>query len=258
MSTPQTNALTYNGWVQEVANLAVMQTTTVNGIVQGVDASFNELIPGALNYAELRIQRDADLISLQNSNSYTLTAGNNYLTIPVSDFVTIQTIEITVNNVPTPLLPASKEFMQNVYGAGGTEGPPAYFAPYGGDRSTAGQTSNLFIVGPYPDSNYPVLVTGTMRMPSLYQNATQALANTAYTFISTWLPDLLIQASMIYVAQYQRNFSANSNDPQMPGSYENQYQALLKGTLTEESRKRLQAAAWTAYSPAPIASPTRG
>jgi hypothetical protein len=63
---------------------------------------------------------------------------------------------------------------------------------------------------------------------------------------------------MIYISQYQRNFAPTSNDPEMPGSYEAQYQALLKGAGVEVSRKKFQAAAWSSYSPAPVATPTRG
>ena len=51
---PSPTPLTYNAYVSEIANLAVMQTQTVSGVVQGVDASFNAMFPGILNYAESR------------------------------------------------------------------------------------------------------------------------------------------------------------------------------------------------------------
>jgi len=44
----------------------------------------------------------------------------------------------------------------------------------------------------------------------------------------------------------------------MAQTYESQYQALKASALVEENRKKFQAAAWTSYSPAPAASPTRG
>jgi hypothetical protein len=43
----------------------------------------------------------------------------------------------------------------------------------------------------------------------------------------------------------------------MSQSYESQYQALLKGALIEENRKKFEAAAWSSQSPSPVASPTR-
>jgi hypothetical protein len=78
------------------------------------------------------------------------------------------------------------------------------------------------------------------------------------TFVGTYLPDLFIMASMIYISAYQRNFGRANDDPQMAVTYESQYNALLKGAVVEEARKKFQAAGWTAYSPAQVATPTRG
>jgi len=68
----------------------------------------------------------------------------------------------------------------------------------------------------------------------------------------------MIMASMIYISAYQRNFGRQSDDPAMAQSYEGQYNALLKSALVEEVRKKYEAAAWTSYSPSPVATPTRG
>ena len=65
-------------------------------------------------------------------------------------------------------------------------------------------------------------------------------------------------ASMIYISAFQRNFGRQSDDPQMAQSYESQYQALLKGGMVEEYRKKFEAGGWTSMSPAVVASPTRG
>lgn len=253
-----TNALTYNLFVQQIADLAVVQTTTVNGVLQGVDDSFNALIPSMLNYSELRIQRDTDLLPLLTSQAYTLSAGNNILQIPVGDFVTLQTVGIVTGTSTMPLQPVSKEYIQNVWGDSSVTGPPLDFSMYGGDQATAGNTFTNVLFGPYPDLPYVVSVTGIQRMPSLYLSATPTLAGTATTFISAWLPDLLVMASMIYVTIYQRNFGMVSNDPQMGSSYEMQYENLLKGALVEEARKRYAASGWSSMSPALVATPSRG
>jgi len=78
------------------------------------------------------------------------------------------------------------------------------------------------------------------------------------TFISLYLPDVFIMASMIYVSGYQRNFGRQSDDPAMAQSYENQYQTLLKGAAVEEARKKFESTGWTSQSPSPVASPSRG
>ena len=258
MSTANTTPLTYNAYVLQLANMAVVQTTTTSGVVTPVDTAFSTLIPQALNYAELRIQRDLDVLPSVTTRSYTLTPGNNTLQLGVNDFVTVQTITLASGGDTFPLLPTTKEFLQNVCGSSTNTAMPEYFAMYGGDLATGGNTYNNIIVGPYPDSNYAVTISGTVRLPTLYQNATPSLASTGTTFISTYYPDLLIQASMIYVAQYQRNFGSASNDPSMGPTYELQYQNLLKGSLTEEARKQFASAAWSSYSPAPAASLPRG
>ena len=149
-----------------------------------------------------------------------------------------------------PLLPVGKEFIQNVYGTGSSTGLPQYFAVYGGDSASTGLTSQNMIIGPIPDLNYSIRLTGTVRSAPLSATNTQ-------TYISVYLPDMFIMASMIYISAYQRNFGRMNDDPQMAQSYEGQYQALKASALIEENRKKFEAAAWSSYSPAPAASPTR-
>lgn len=313
----QTTPLTWGSYVSQIATLAVVQTS---------DSNYQNIIPQMINYAELRMQRDLDFLSTQISDtSYSLTSGNQTLVLPTASFITIQTISVNdgSGNV-TPLLPVSKEFLQNVYATSSGSGVPQYFAVYGGDAATGGLTSQNIIVGPWPNSNYNVTITGTAHAPPLgYLPSTSSVTaggitgtivfssahglstgnlitligfaptgwNATYSvtfvntttvtitlassygnptttgtiaatndtsFISTYLPDVMIMASMIYISAYQRNFGRINDDPQMAQTYESQYQALLRGAGIEEARKKFQAGAWTAYSPATVASPTRG
>lgn len=221
-------------------------------VVPTTDPNFQIILPQAINYAELRIQRDLDFLSTQISNSsYSLTGGNNTLTIPTSSFVTLQTIAVSNNGQTYPLVSVTKEYLQNVYGSSTGSGIPKFFAVYGGDSATTGLTSQNILVGPWPDQGYTVVLTGTVRSQPL------SATNTS-TFISVYLPDLFIMASMIYISAYQRNFGRLNDDPQMAQTYESQYQVLKAGALIEENRKKFEAAAWTSYSPAPAATPTRG
>ena len=260
MTTPvATTPLTYNGYVTQVATMAIVNTTTTNGVVVGVDAPFNAIIPQMLNYAELRIQRDLDLYpSITVKSGFACAPNDSTLTIGVNEFVTIQTISVIANGNATYLVPTTNEFLQNIYGNVTGASVPKFFAPLGGDAATYGNTSQLFVLGPWPDQAYPVSITGTVRLQTLAVNATQALAATGTTFISTNLPDLLLQASMVYISQFQRNFGPTSNDPQMGATYEAQYQTLLRGAMGEEYRKKFEAAAWTSDSPSPIATATKG
>ena len=233
----------YNAYVQQISTMAVVPVT---------DTNFQIILPQMISYAELRMQRDLDFLSTQISNSnYSLAAGNSTLTIPTSAFVVMETFEVIDGSGSSmPLLAVGKEFIQNVYGTGSSTGLPQYFAVYGGDSATTGLTSQNMIVGPIPDLNYAICLTGTVRSAPL------SASNTT-TYISTYLPDMFIMASMIYISAFQRNFGRQSDDPQMAQSYEGQYQILKDSALLEENRKKFEAAAWTSYSPAPAATPTR-
>jgi hypothetical protein len=233
----------YSTYVQQIATMSVIPTS---------DSNYQIILPQMISYAELRIQRDLDFLSTQiNSTAYSFTSGSATLTIPTSAFVVIQTFEVIDGlGKSKPLVAVGKEFIQNVYGSGSTQGLPQYFAVYGGDAATYGETSQNIIVGPIPDSAYNVRLTGTVRAAPL------SASNTS-TFISVYLPDMLIMASMIYISAYQRNFGRQSDDPAMAQSYESQYQVLKASALIEENRKKFEAAAWTSYSPSPVASPTR-
>ena len=231
----------YNAYVQQIATMAVVPVT---------DTNYQIILPQMISYAELRMQRDLDFLSTQiSTTAYSFTASNNTLTVPQSQFVTTETMEvIDGSGASTPLLPVTKEFLQNVYGSGSTTGLPAYYAEYGGDAATTGYTSQLIIVGPIPSASYQVRLTGTVRSAPLSATNTQ-------TYISTNLPDMMIMASMIYISAYQRNFGRQSDDPQMAQSYEGQYHVLKASALVEENRKKYEAAAWSSYSTAPAATP---
>ena len=236
-------ALTYSSYVQQIATMAVIPSN---------DTNFTIIIPQMISYAELRMQRDLDFLSTQiSTTAYSFTANSNTLTLPTSQFIVPQTVEVVSSGVSTPLLPVTKEFIQNVYGSGSTTGLPQYFAVYGGDTATTGNTSQYMIVGPIPDQSYGTILTGTVRSAPL------SASNTT-TYISTYLPDMFIMASMIYISAFQRNFGRLNDDPQMAQTYESQYQALKNSALVEENRKKFEASAWSSYSPAPAATPTRG
>ena len=256
-----TTGLTYSTYVTQIATLAVVAET---------DPAFVTILPQMITYAENRMYRDIDFMFTSTSLhgvSFVLTPGNRNLSFNINlasnnnsaegTFVVSEQINLltdasgnaaTTTNpdacVRTPLLPTTKEFLDAVYGSSLTAnlGQPKYFVPF---------NETLFFVGPVPDQAYPVEVVGTYRPNSL------SATNTT-TFISNYLPDVFIMASMIYVSGYQRNFGRANDDPQMAVSYESQYQALLKSALVEEARKKFDASGWSSQSPSPVATPTRG
>ena len=237
-----TTGLDYNGYVNQIATLAVVDSSDVN---------FQTILPQAITYAENRMCRDLDFLNtVKRDSTYSVAAGTRTITVPASTFVTIQQVNLILpagtTNADTgtrsPLLPTTKEFLDLVYPSVSNSATPTYFAMI--DQST-------MIVGPWSNSTYYVELVGTYRPNSL-----SALNTT--TFISTYLPDMFIMASMVYVSGYQRNFGRQSDDPSMAQSYENQYQMLMKGAVVEEFRKKFQSGGWTSMSPAVVASPSRG
>jgi hypothetical protein len=259
---PSLNPLSFNAWVQAVGVMSVALTQNNAGVWGFVDEPLQNVLPQILSYAEGRIQRDIDALQARSSNAYTLTQGVNMLTIPITDFLVIETLEaqqlangIVVNS--TPLIPVSKEFIQNCYSGVFASGYPKYFAMYG-DTFGDGANSNVnVLIGPVPNYAYPILATGVIRMPSLYSYASDGLADASYTYISQWMPDLLIMASMIFVSGFQRNFGANADSKDMPVNYEQQYKTLLMGVIGEENRKKQNGSGWTGYSTPVSATPTR-
>lgn len=244
--------LTYTTYKTQIAQMAVVAED---------DPNFLEILPMMIDYASLRICRDLDLMFTSVSLSgagYQLTAGNRNLSFSQdlgdgTSFVVSEQINLILNattaydpdtGTRVPLMPTTKEFLDAVYGSSlsANRGQPKYFVPF---------NDTLFLVGPVPNTDYAVEVVGTIR-PAPLSVAVPT------TFISQYLPDLLIMASMIYISAYQRNFGKESDDPQMAQSYENQYQLLLKSAGVEEARKKFESAAWSSQGPATVASPTRG
>lgn len=237
-----TTGLNYTSYVEQIATMAVVDQN---------DPAFQIILPQMITYAENRIYRDIDFLSTSvATTAYGLTTGSRTISVPAGTFVVPEQINvITPSSQSNPnlgtrnaLLPCTKEFLDAVYNVASNTGLPKYFCPFG---------DYTFLVGPYPDASYTCEIIGTIRPNSLS-------ATNQSTFISLYLPDLFIMASMVYVSAYQRNFGRQSDDPQMAQSYEIQYQTLLKSAIAEEQRKKFEAAAWSSQSQATTATPTRG
>lgn len=233
---------TYNTYVTTLAEMAVVEES---------NAVFQSLIPSIIDYAELRIYQDLDLLSTVTPNTtFALTALQRNLTLPIATFITLQDINVLTpvgSSNPNaalrnPCLPVSKNYLDYVYGSSAGAALPGVFAMI---------NQNTLAFGPWPDLAYGLEIIGTVRPASL------ASANQT-TFIATYLPSLFMMASLIYITAYQRNFGKMVDEPEMAGSYETQYQKLLQSALVEEARKKFQAGGWTSMSPAVAATPTRG
>lgn len=246
--------LTYPQYVNQIALLAVVNPN---------DSNFQALLPSMIDYAELRIYRDLDLLSTSvavTDPSIFLSQGDRRIDFPIQlpdgsgYFVVSDQINLILPaGTQNPndgaaervaLTPTTKEFLDAIFGSNATanRGSPKYYAPL---------NETTFLVGPVPDQTYFVEVVGTFRPNSI------SSGNPA-TFISLYLPDLFVMASMIYLSGYQRNFGRQSDDPAMAVSYEGQYKTLLQSAMVEEARKKYEGPGWSAQGPTPLAAIPRG
>lgn len=232
---------TYTSFLTQLATVAVVDPTDVN---------FLQNLPSAIDTAELRINRELDLLSsVASLQGISLTANQRFLNVPIATYVILQEVNVITplgtsnpdQGTRNPCLPVSKEYLDFTYPSNIGAGVPSFFAPLN-------QNTTLF--GAWPDQNYALEFVGIIRPVSL------SMANPT-TFISTFLPDLFFAAAMVYISGYQRNFGRASDDPQMAISWEGYYQSLKAPAVLEENRKKFTAAAWTSMSPAIASSPTR-
>ncbi len=224
-----------------------LQTIVVS---QAPDIDFDNILPSAIDYASERILRELNLLdTVQVDDTSVITvSGARLIDLPqtfgvinaINIFAPAGSVEATGTRVP--LTPVSREVLDTLWPSRIVTGQPSMFSMQ--DQWTA----NL---GATPDGAYAVEVIGTYRPAPLSATVTT-------TFVSTYLPDLFLAASMVFMSGYMRNFGAQASDPQMGMSWEQQYDLLFKSAETEEARKHQWAATWSAYPVSPAAQPQRG
>lgn len=235
-------SLTYTQYVSSLANLLVVPAS---------DAGFQAVLPNIIDDAEQRLYRELDLLSTSARATGTFTAGARTFNLPSTQGTFIVTDEI---NIITPagttdpesgtrnsLVPTSNEMLNVLWPSVTGSTVPQYFSMF--DQDT-------IIVGPWPAAAYTVEVVGTIRPNAI------STSNTT-TLLSVYFPDLLIAASMVFAAGYQKNFGAANDDPKVAVTWESHYQALITSAQTEEARKVFTGPAWSSKEPAPLATPPR-
>lgn len=226
-------ALDYDTYVSQLSNLMVIPST---------DANFTTFLPGCIDYAEQRIYRELDLLNVRvTDDTGRFTNSDREFTLPSAQgtFIVVETMNVLDNEGNRmQLVPVTKEFVDIVY-SGGVSDIPVHFAPV---------TSQLFVVGPTPNSSYQVEVTGVIR-PSPLSSANSS------TFLTSYVPDLFMAASMVFATGYQRDYGAESDDPRASQSWEQQYQTLIGSAMQEQLRARFEGAAWTPMVTAPVTPP---
>lgn len=235
--------MNYTSYVASLANLMATDPAT---------PEFQIFLPDCIAYAEDRIYREIDLLNTVVANStQNLTAGNRAFALPTNGvngvFYTVTGINVITPQGVQPdagtrnqLAAVSLDYLNAVWNSNKVLDVPQNFAMI-----------NQFnvAVGPWPNANYTVEVVGTIQPQALSSSNTT-------TFLTQFLPDLFLAASMIFASGYQRDFGSQSDNPAQAQSWESQYQTLLKSALLLELRKKFAGPGWGPYSSTPI-SPTR-
>ncbi len=241
-------SLTYATYVTSLANLLVVPES---------DSGFQTVLPNIIDDAELRMYRDLDPLDTLNLMVDTMsvsariqrisdlndptdppTTANNQPPVVIKAINVLTPLGATSDTATNryPLVPATMEMVQGLWPSAAGSTIPQYFAVV---------AQNRFIVGPWPDQAYNFETYATVRFDPL------SAANQTTLFSLYW-PDMLIAASMVFAAGYQKNFGAAVDDPKMGPTWESHYQTLLSGASKEEDRKRLTERAITqAIPPAP-------
>jgi hypothetical protein len=238
-------ALTYVTFTTALANFLVISVT---------DTNFQAALPNVIDFAEQQSYRDLDLLNtIFRDSSVTLTANNRNLAQAASTtngpFLVTQEINVitpagTTNpdlGTRNPLLPATKEILDFLYPSSTGAGVPKYYAPI---------NQNNFIVGPWPDQAYTVESVGTQRPAPL------SASNTT-TLLTTYFPDLFLDAALIYGAAFLKDFGAAQDDPQSGLTWAALYAKALASAKSEEALKKFQGQGWGAQSTSAGVSPPR-
>jgi len=233
-------SLTYNTYTSTIANLMDIGVT---------DSNYQQILPSMIDDAEQRICRELDFLGAVVTNSSFVTAINTRQINWSDDFFVVESINVispsgTTNpeaGTRNPLTPTTKETCDFLFPNSTGSGIPQYFGRV---------TQSTAVLAPWPNAAYTLEITGTQRPPSLS-------STNQTTFISTYLPDLLIAASMIYAAAYQQNFSASGDNPAQAVNWKGHYEDLIKSAMVEEARKKFTSEGWSPSQPSPIATPPR-
>jgi len=232
--------MNYSSYVSTLSNLLVVPQD---------DANFIQILPSIIDYAEMRIYRDLDLLStVVVDNSSTLTANTRNVTVPVPSagpYGIVDQINLLESGSRTPLTPVSREVLDLMWPsstAAETTTRPVMFC-------MTNQTTASF--GPPAGDSVTLEFVGRVDPNPLSEgNPT--------TYLTEFLPDVFLVASMVFASGWQQNFGASTDNPQGPVTWENQYKQMIQAVDGNSVRTKFAGASWTSKRVEPFAQPQRG
>src|SRR6185437_12588584 len=212
----------YSQWVNYLCD--IFKVPAVDPTSEGPtgNVNFNNILPAAIDYTELRMLRDPDLdfLAAYTTQNATASAVNRVVTKPAAIIVPVEVNYLPSAGGQVPLQMVSHAYMNAAWGSTAT-GAPVCWSPLN-DVS--------ILLGPIPDQAYTLGVYGTSRPAELSSTNTS-------NFLTLNFPDLYLAASCIYMCGFQRDFPA-AEGQQMPQSWEAEFTRLKQVAIGEEARKR--------------------
>jgi hypothetical protein len=233
-------SLTYTTYVSSLANLAVQQQT---------DPNFIAVLPNVIDDAEQRIYRELDLLATNVVDTTTTLLAGTRTAVINTNFIVTNNVSILTpagstasSGTRVPLNPVSIDVVNTLWPNASITGQPSMYAM---------QDQWTLIFGPSPNGAYVLEVVGTQRPAPL------SASNTT-TFLTSYLPDLFLAASMVFMSAYMRNWGTMASDPAQGMSWEQHYQLLKGSAMNEELRKLYWGSSWSPYPVSAEAQPQRG
>lgn len=221
------------------------------------DPSFTAATPTFITLAEQRILRRLDLAASSGENkSLSTSIGGKVLDLSgmtgqtVSDGtplaypfpVVVEAIAARVGPRWIPFQLVSLDFLNLVWPDDALQAPPAVgFAYY------VMQDNQTALLAPTPDAAYPLRIGGQWRPAGIS-------ASNQTTWLSVFLPDVLIAAVILEAMLYQRDLGDPQN-PQGVAVWQAKYEDAIKSAATEEAVKKGLGPSFQPFMPAPLANP---
>tara|TARA_Y100000592_G_scaffold26082_1_gene41237 strand:+ start:740 stop:1435 length:696 start_codon:yes stop_codon:yes gene_type:complete len=180
-----------------------------------------------IEFAEMRIFREADVAAYRKTVDVTLSANNQFLDLPqdlyVTRYIKIKTGEFLKEKDQSFV----REFSQNdSAGVAALQGTPKFYALYGEGAYSASDRGMKWLFSPRADVDYTLEIGYTILPTGLS-------GSNANSYLGDYAPDLLLYASLLEAASFMKS----------PADQGSRYQALYDRALQtfigqEQVRKR--------------------
>jgi hypothetical protein len=175
-------------------------SNTIQAYAENTEALFVANIPVFIQQAEERVFNTINFPSLRRNVTGSLTAGNKYLSLPL-DWLSTYSIAVVDNSGNyNYLLNKDVNFIREAYPNPGSAnyGLPKYYSIFGPQYTLQNELS--CILGPTPDTSYPVELHYFFYPPSIVQGIITLLSVASYSVGSLYTTGVYTNVPLTYVS----------------------------------------------------------